>query len=222
MIWYIPDEFSHEVELKKESKLLIFDEAPDVVLETLLIRPNDRNAQWKANADALDMTRVGALTYVGHITNVLIPAKTSMGLWGLTLSAWREGVTTGTSADDFDKAFAHLSMQVNGQVGVAEQLGHKNRGTLLWVSEIPDASDGALRYAWAIAPAAYLMSGTNDAKYDGTQPAFINFRLNDPLYGSVPQPLSISPRNYGFVVGQSTTTLSDALKSVVSQYPVTG
>lgn len=221
MIWYIPAEFSNGHELSKETKVLIFDESPAVVVDTLLVRPSDRNAKWKANADTLDMSRLSELTYVGHVTNLLMPAKVSMGLWGFTLSAWH-GASSGYSNKDFDVGFSHLSMQINGQAGVAEQLAHKNRGTLLWVSDAPDQTDGALRHAWAVAPVAYLVSGTKDASYDGTQPAFIDFRLNDPLYGSIPQPLAVTPRNYGFVTGQCNKTLEESLEDIVEQYPFSG
>lgn len=221
MIWYIPAERLSDHELKKETKVLVFDETPDVVFDKLLVRPNDKNAQWKANADSLDMSRINELTYVGHITNVLCPAKVSTGRWGFTLSAWHKPSTTYLHAVN-DVTVEHLSMQINGQQGVAEQLAHKNRGTLLWVSEADDQKDGALRHAWVMAPVTDMLKGTQEMSYDGSQPAFIEFRVDDPFYGSVPQPLAITSRNYGFAVGKCNKDLVDALADVAVNYPFTG
>lgn len=220
MIWYIPAEFHSDNALKSDSRVLIFDESPDAVIDTLLVRPNDKNAQWKATPDALDMSRMSELSYVGHTTNLMYPAKVSNGLWGFTLSA-RTGTLTRDIDKDLDRAAADLSMQVNGQNGVADQLVHKNRGTLLWVSEDAEQVDGTLRHAWVIAPVYNALTASPATSYDGTQAAFVEFKLNDPLYGSINQPLAITNRNYGFVTGQCPKTLIDALHDTVRLHPAT-
>lgn len=218
MIWYIPTEYMSDHSLKQNTKVLVFDEAPDVVLDTLLVRPSDQSADWVLRPDALDMSRINELSYVGHLTNTLHPAKLSMGLWGFSLAAWHTPSVSYASGIN-DVTVAHLSMQVNGQKGVAEQLAHKNSGTLLWLHESDGQKDGALRYVWAVASAYNVMRGTNVPEYDGSQPAFIDFKIGDPLFDTDPQTLALTPQNYGFVTAPSSATTAEALSRVANAHP---
>ncbi|MCP4528714.1 MAG: hypothetical protein GY833_22800 [Aestuariibacter sp.] len=222
MLWYVPTEFGLNTAFRTvETKVLVFDEDPDVVLNTLLVRPADGQPVWQASPDALDVSRINELTYVGHIANLLMPAKVSNGHWGFTQSARRNTEKLGHVYYVSDLSGSILSMQINGKTGVADQLAHKNRGTLLWISEAEGDVEGSLHHVWTMAPVKNFMQGTLEANYDGSQPAFIDFKLDDERYGSVAQPMAITPRNYGFTTGLCNTTLPDALVKVASDFPIT-